>query len=721
MAEAGRRDHGVMKGIVKGATKGMGLLVWGSTALAVEPAPADTSLDAVVVTASRTESKLGETPAAITGLDPDTLANTKPRLISDVIDRVPGVHMVDLGNEQHSMSIRQPITTNAVYQYLEDNIPIRPLGVFNHNALNEMNFSGIDRLEVMRGPSSSLYGSNAVGGAVNFLTAAPSLTPEAWAGLRGSDQGYSRLDAGVSGSSDDLGARLSFYRSEVNDGWRDYGDGDKNSLSARVDYALSDSSLLKTVGSYTDMYTDMSGSLGESDYQQNPEKSYQTFTERSDVNSRISTSLETDWSDDTSTRVTLFWRDNSHGQIPSYQLGSCAPVAPATTCNTNGRQNDNAYTSYGFDSQWNQHWNTWDARLITGIGWDRTNNNYREDNLAVTRDADFNYISYSVLSQRRRYDALIDNPSWYLQTELKPLQNTTLVIGGRYDEIRYDFDNHLTPSATTGAPDEERDFSHFSPRIGVAQALDEQREAFLNISQGFVPPEVSQLYSSQETPDLEESTFNNIEVGYRQRWQDQGNKNSGHVEITLYQLEGKDEIVSYTVETTPVLIRENRNASETLHRGVEVGASWKIQTQLSTYLSYTHALHTYRDYRPDPSTDYSDNEIAGAPLNIALVGLDWNITDNITLSPEVQHLGAYWMNDLNSVRYPGHTLGNIRARWENNAWEAYAQLLNVADVHYAHSASSSYRSGIFNPDLQNSYTPGDPRTFLIGFQYHYEE
>jgi len=67
-----------------------------------------------------------------------------------------------------AMGIRQPISTNAVYQYLEDGIPIRPLGVFNHNSLNEMNLAGSESVEVVKGAASSLYGSNAVGGAVNF-------------------------------------------------------------------------------------------------------------------------------------------------------------------------------------------------------------------------------------------------------------------------------------------------------------------------------------------------------------------------------------------------------------------------------------------------------------------------------------------------------------------------------------------------------------------------
>ena len=695
------------------ALRGSGLAVL-MTMSAVAEEMSGPMLDTVVVTASRTASELAETPAAISALDETVLSDNKPRLISDVIDRVPGVHMVDLGNEQHSMSIRQPMTTSAVYQYLEDNIPIRPLGVFNHNALNEINFSGVGQLEVMRGPSSSLYGSNAVGGAVNFLTAPPSLTPEYWAGLRGSDQGYRRLDAGISGSSADLGARLAFYRSEVNDSWRDHNDGDKNSLSGRVDYVLTDDTTLKTVGSYTDMMTDMTGTLGESDYQQHPDKSYQTFTERTDQNSRVSTSLDTQWNADSSTRLTLFWRDNSHGQIPSYQLGRCTPVPPATTCITNGRQNDNSYTSFGLDSQWIQQWRWWNARLITGVGWDHTNNDYSEFNLAVTRDAALRYIAYTVASQRRRYDVVIDNPSWYLQGEVKPLANTTLVLGGRYDQIRYDFDNHLLPSASTGAPDETRRFSHFSPRLGIIQAFNTQREVFVNLSQGFVPPEVSQLYSSLDIPDLQEATYNNIEIGYRQRWIDKG-----QLEISLYRLKGHDEIVSYTVQTSPTLIRENRNASATLHQGIEIGGRWHWLDTLAGYLSYSHARHTYVDYRPDSTTDYSDNEIASAPMNIALIGVDWTLANTFTLSAELQHLGAYWMNELNTVRYPGHTLGNLRLRWQQQEWEWYGHLLNAADVHYAHAASSSYRTGIYDPETQNSYTPGDPRTVMVGFQYHY--
>ena len=47
----------------------------------------------------------------------------KPKLMGEAINRIAGVSWVDLGNEQHKMGIRQPNSTNAVYQYLEDGIP----------------------------------------------------------------------------------------------------------------------------------------------------------------------------------------------------------------------------------------------------------------------------------------------------------------------------------------------------------------------------------------------------------------------------------------------------------------------------------------------------------------------------------------------------------------------------------------------------------------------
>jgi outer membrane receptor protein involved in Fe transport len=107
------------------------------------------------------------------------LGETKATSLEQVLNKVSVVYMVDLGNEQHFMAIRQPISTRSVFLYLEDGSPIRTTGDFNHNALIEINLAALKTVEVIRRPASSLYGSEAIGGAVNFITQAPAAVPTA--------------------------------------------------------------------------------------------------------------------------------------------------------------------------------------------------------------------------------------------------------------------------------------------------------------------------------------------------------------------------------------------------------------------------------------------------------------------------------------------------------------------------------------------------------------
>lgn len=117
----------------------------------------------VFITANRTATLRKETPVAISKLNAKTINETKATAVYEVVNKTPGVLMVNLGNEQHMMAIRQPMTTNAYYLYLEDGLPIRPMGIFNHNALLEINQFNLQSIEVVKGPVSSLYGPEAVG------------------------------------------------------------------------------------------------------------------------------------------------------------------------------------------------------------------------------------------------------------------------------------------------------------------------------------------------------------------------------------------------------------------------------------------------------------------------------------------------------------------------------------------------------------------------------
>lgn len=87
--------------------------------------------------------------------------------------QIPGVAVAVTNGEGHTTAIRHPFTTNPVYLFLEDGIPIRSTGFFNHNALYEINIPQSGGIEVIRGPGTALYGSDAIGGVINVLTRPP--------------------------------------------------------------------------------------------------------------------------------------------------------------------------------------------------------------------------------------------------------------------------------------------------------------------------------------------------------------------------------------------------------------------------------------------------------------------------------------------------------------------------------------------------------------------
>jgi outer membrane receptor protein involved in Fe transport len=686
---------------------------------------AEVQLDEMVVTGSRVSTKLSETPMAIGTVKSDALKRDKPKTIGEAINRIAGVTWVDLGNEQHMMGIRQPNSTNAVYQYLEDGIPIRPLGVFNHNSLNELNLSGTDHVEVVKGAASSLYGSSAVGGAVNFITAPSSSTPEASVGIRNEAvTGYSRYDQSVSNTWGNLGARMSFYNARRDsNNWQQYSGGNKDSATLRTDYALANS-LLYGVLTYNDLDSATPGSLNPSDYQATPGKSYQTFSWRKDKTTRLSVAWEGETLRNGMTTVTAFGRQNDHGQLPSYTIfqASCGVVGkPAclpgqVNGNYYGTINNNAVKSLGLDVKHQQDFGS--SRLIAGMYLDASQNDYVSRNLDVVRNPTTRvYTGYTdnsaYLRGKRDYRTDIKNVALFAQWEMTPLDKVRVVLGGRNDRIQYDFTNHLTPGADFGAPDESRSFSRFSPKLGATYAMNERASVYANISQGFTPPDVSQLYGKSAIPDLKPSTYNNYELGLRTAFLEGALK----LDSAIYRLEGRDTIVNYSIAQG---VSENRNAGKTRSQGVELNLGWDKEA-VDARLGVALSSHRYVQYQASGTLDYSGKEMPTAP-NMLTAEIGYKPVQGARVALEVVQQGAYWMNNANTVRYEGHTLLNLRGGYQfANGLEGWLQGRNLTNKLYADNASSSYSgTGTYTPATQDSYSAGAPRSIMVGVTYNFE-
>ena len=126
----------------------------------------------------------------------------------------------------------------------------------------------------------------------------------------------------------------------------------------------------------------------------------------------------------------------------------------------------------------------------------------------------FHLIRYQKTdSTLTNYETGIKNYAAFVNFELTPFPKLRIVASLRYDLFHYDFNNHLTPSAFSGSPDMKNDFSKISPKIGFTYNLSNKTGIYANYSEGFVPPQISELYTGVKVPYLGPQTFYNYEVG----------------------------------------------------------------------------------------------------------------------------------------------------------------------------------------------------------------
>ncbi|WP_243751676.1 TonB-dependent receptor [Niastella caeni] len=657
------------------------------------------SLQEIVVSASRTAQKRSEAPVAIATISKQAMEDTKATRIDQLVNKVSGVNMVNLGNEQHEMSIRQPMTTKSLFLYLEDGIPIRTTGVYNHNALLEMNMPAARQIEIIKGPASSLYGAEAIGGAVNIITQAPPAIFSGQVSAQINNNGYKRTDVQVGQTFGKFGLLISGYYANRHNGPVDHSDFHKTGITIRGDYAISEKTKWVNNITYVNYYSDMPGSLDSAHFANKDYSTPQTFTYRKVPAVRYKSQLLHQWSTSSTTQVSFVYRNNSVQQNPSYRVKNSATDASRAF----GEINESAFNTYMLVAQHQQSLPFLNSKLIAGVTVDNSPSSYNSNFINISRDNRGYYVNYSttdsVLSQ---YKTGINNLASYVHYEAELVKGLKLTAALRYDYYQYDFENALPPSAFTGAPTTKNNFKRFSPKAGATYNY-KGIGLYANYSEGFVPPQISELYTGVKVPYLGPQTFFNYEVG---GWFSLL-KNKLYADWSWYLLNGTNEIISVkNVDGST----ENQNAGKTKHTGIEYGITYRPVSSLSLRFSGANSKHSFVQYL-EKGIAYDNNELAGGPRFIANAEVTYKpvFVKGLRVSAEWQHIGAYYMDNANTKKYEGYDLLNLRAGYAIRQFEIWVNALNATNTYYSTFASKSGST--------LSYNLGDPREFTVGLVY----
>lgn len=682
--------------------------------LVVQLEPSSINMQEVVVTANRELQKRNEAPVAISRLSAKLIEDTKPVMLAEVINKVPGVYMLNYNNEQHGMSIRQPMGVSAYYLYMEDGLPLRPAGIFNHNALIEMNMLAVSAVEVVKGPSSSLYGSEAIGGAINFITHAPTMVPSAKIGFQGDQFGYRRIQFGGGAYlTKKLGVYVGGFTAQQRDSWQTYSDFNKTSVNFRADYFLSGNSKLIYTLATNNYFSQTGGNVDSLGFYSRKYSSLNTFSFREVDALRSRLTYQKFWNEDNELSVSTFFRNNTIAQLPGWAIRRIKDK-PAKA---NGEINENSFKSYGLQMQNSTKINFLGSKLITGAYIDYSPNTYNAYYLDIDRNNESGiYTRYTPRpdSLLTDYSANLVNTAVYAQYELSPFDPIKAVIGLRYDRMDYVFDNHLPSSAFTGAPDDRNSFKNITPKIGLTYSFSPKQGMYMNYSRGFTPPGITQLYRGTKVPELKPAIFDNYEIG---GWCWLLDKKV-YLDYSFYQLNGFNEIVSYQLPDNSF---ENKNSGKTSHRGLEYGLNIDFNEQVSFRTGGTYAIHKFLNYDISGEISYSGKEMPTAPrwINNLEITIKPKVVKGLRFSMEHQRLSSFYKDPANEFKYEdktafglkGVSILNFRTGYTFRGVEVFGNIINLSNELYANTVT---RSG-----YGDNFTPAAPRTFNFGIQYHF--
>lgn len=672
---------------------------------------AERLLSPVTVTGTREQTPLAETPSAVGIIEREAIDVARPSHPQQLLGQIPGVAIGVTNGEGHTTAIRQGFTTSPLYLFLEDGIPVRATGNFNHNALYELNIPSAGGVEVVRGIGSALYGSDAIGGIVNVLTRTPKETRGADLSLEAGSFGWARLLGGV--DSGRIGS--SAVRADLNlthtDGWRDATAYDRQSLNLRWDYEQDAWTIVKTIVGVThiDQQTGANSPLPRDLYLDDPKVNLRSPAYRVVDAVRVSSSIDKELGDGQLLSITPYFRDNRMDLNGSYNF---SPTS------SNARIERTAVQSFGLMLKYRK--NLDDAmrtRVIAGLDLDYSPSRREEDKLALqTRNGNqgayTEYTGYTV--GPRIYDYQVDYQSVapYVHLETSPVERLRVTAGLRYDYARYALDNRLAAGTGAGGlyqpADTAVDFSRFSPKLGVTWALTPASHFFASYNQGFRTPSENQLFRAGASSAAQANAALGLKPILAEQYEAgvRGNLSGWQYEAVAYLLNKQDDLLGQR-DANGVTVQTNNGS--TRHKGVELGLGRQLAAAWRLDAAASYAVHRYVAW-VGSGVDYSGKEVEASPRLMSNVRLSWTPRKGSFAQLEWVRLGSYYLEASNQLgKYDGHDLFNLRATQAlDERWAMFARVMNLTDRRFADSASVSSGTAV--------YSPGLPRALYVGLE-----
>ena len=648
----------------------------------ISPLDSTVVLNEVIVNAYQTKSALRLIPGSVSVLAGNNISAWDASSMATTINSLPGVYMQS-GTYATSrivirgMGSRTPYNTNRIKFYLND-IPITSSdGVSNPE---DIDLQMIDRLEVLKGPGSALYGSG-LGGTINMSTAINNQT-HTYAQIHyGAFNTFkANVQQGFKTDNFSLKAHLSAVNSE---GYRENNHlkkrtalfvGDINTKLLDIEYFLQT----------TYMNAGIPSSVGKTLYETNPKAAAENWNEikgykryhKGVAGVSFIKQFNSSWKN----KMIFFgkWND-SYERRPFNNLDDSSLGG--------GIRNKLSYHSSKID-------------FVMGLE-------------LLTDEYKWEIDKGDVLLNKNRETR--NHLNVFGVAYYRPTSKLNISLATAYNHIRYKLQDQFEED---GDKSGNRSFpSMLSPRIGINYAPHKKIALYASVGHGFsLPsPEETLLPEGSINPDIKPEEGFQYEIGARLFLFDRKMEIDG----TFYWIELNNLLVTKRITED---IFTGINAGKTRHRGVEVTMRNRIFSynqfpgQLSSNLSYTFSKNLFIDFTNEDNV-FDGNNLPGIPSYTAQISFQWNPIASMTVDAQFQSVGKQYLDDSNSVSEPSYFFSNLKLSnrfqtFKNSTLSLYVGVNNITNAHYASMIIVNAKA--FGTAEPRYYYPGLPRHAYIG-------
>jgi len=676
-------------------------------------------LEEVVITATRTARSVDEVPAALTVVTREELEDARMLGIKEALTGISGVQSESKNGGYDARLIIRGAGLKARYGVREIMVLLDGVPITDPDGLSRFDFVDtqlVERIDVLKGPNSTLYGANAAGGVVNIITVKP------YEELRSIKLGYGSDDTRLANllysTNPGKDTYLTLFGTHKStDGWREWNEFESNQGGLKFGQQFDEDTSLDVNFTYTKADLQLPGTLTkeqfDADITQLTDEPFRHNGRYSEIYF-LSLTGSQDFSAALSYTPILYYQNWQH----------LHPVP--------GAINDGGAQVFGTDQQFTLRHRPLgaDATLVIGGSVqfdDSEGDKYAYRDYTTTTGIPTTGRITATLSDAKgdkieSDDDLVTKWGVYLQESLELGESWVVDAGVRYDQVIFDLSadivqeyswstgNYVTPSETD--IDFTKRYDYVSPRIGAVYRLTDGLNLYANISTGFQTPQSSEITDNR---DLDPAVTVNYETGVK------GGTTAGDsLDLALFYMQVKDEIIQ-TVELGGVSTYSN--AGETEKQGLELAAQTRSLAGLRLGGTYTYSDFSFVDFSEPVNSGFptftttnvsrNGNQLPYIPRHQYSLFASYRHRVGFKSRIETNTWGSYYIDNANSEKYSGYEfLTNLMVGWEFGRWDLVVDVANLFDKHYAMEVAKGTTGDA-------TYRPGAPRSVFAKVTYKF--